>query len=163
MPTVNVAPNIPTGAVQFQGGFIYNPVLLTPWNMVGDWGLKVNQPTYAFNSFFVNSISGAPGIGQTIEFRCAIPPGRYTFRVWAPRGPDCGIINVLMNGVSLLVGTDLYDPALTPGSVISVPVVATAEGLQSIVFTVTGKNALSSNFYLRMHQFQLVPYLDGVI
>jgi hypothetical protein len=136
---------------------------MSMWNKLGDWGLLVNQPNYAFNSFFVNSVSGAPAIGQTVDFRVAIPAGRYSLKLWAPRGPDCGIINVLMNGVPLLVNLDLYNAALAPGSVITVPLVVTAQGLQTLTFTVVGQNLLSTNCYFRMHQFQLVPYLDGVI
>lgn len=154
---------LPENRQQFLGSFMFYPELMSTYNRVGDWGSKVNEPAYMFNGFYVNSVSGVPAPAQTVEFRFVIPTGQYSLRLWAPSGPDCGILDVVMNDVSLALNQDLYDGVGNPANVILVPVVVTENGIQRLKFTVTGKNALSTNFFFRFHRFQLTPYMVGVL
>ncbi len=143
--------------------FTLVPKMMAMFNVTGDWGLKVNEPTYPQNMFFVNSLSGLPALGQTAEFRAAIPAGPYTFRVWAPKGPDCGIVDLYINDFPVAVGVDLYAAALDPNNVIVVPNVLLSNGVQRVKVTVAGKNGASSNFFFRMINMQLVPYQYGTL
>lgn len=143
--------------------FPLNPAMLRKFNVVGDWGLVVNQPTYPKNGFFVNSVSGLPALGQTAEFRAVVAAGEYTFRLWAPKNNDCGMVDVEINGFSVAVNQDLYAAALDAGNVIEIPRVRLAAGLQRIKFTISGKNPASSNFFFRMIGFDLAPWQPGTV
>lgn len=153
----------PDNLSQGFNSFPLNPVMLHRVSMVGDWGLVVNQPAYPKNGFYCNSVSGLPAQGQTIEFRAAVAAGEYSFRLWAPKNNDCGIVDVQLNGFSVALNQDLYAAALDINSVISVPRVKLPAGLQRIKFTVSGKNPLSSNFFFRIIGIELAPWQPGTV
>lgn len=143
--------------------FPLNPAMLRKFSVVGDWGLVVNQPAYPKNGFFVNSVSGLPALYQTAEFRAVVAAGEYTFRLWAPKNNDCGMVDIEINGFTVAVDQDLYAAALDAGNVIEIPRVRLAAGLQRIKFTVSGKNPASSNFFFRMIGFDLAPWQPGTV
>lgn len=140
-----------------------DPVLLTPFNVVGGWGVFNAQPLYVNAGYFGSGKLIAPGIGDAIEFRFAMREGLYTCRHWFLPGPDCGRVTITLNDVALFTDLDLYDAAIQNASVSKLDQVDVADGLQSWKLVVTGKNALSADYFVRLNYFQFVPYLPGTV
>jgi hypothetical protein len=69
----------------------------------------------------------------------------YGFRLWAPKGPDMGIVQVFLDGVSQ-GNVDLYAAAATASAVV-LTVQSVALGLHRVKLQPTNtKNAASTNF-----------------
>jgi hypothetical protein len=159
-----VGANIPAGDEDWFYQYDLDPATLRAWNTVGNWAFVNNQPALVNCGCFSNGFGAPPGIGDTIEFRFVMTQGRYNFRFWCPQDADCGIISIAMNGYVIEPALDLYAAPAEPSYVYLLKNrVLVPAGLQRLVFTVTGKNAGSSNFYARMYGFQYAPFLPQLV
>lgn len=155
---------VPSGDEDWFFQYDLDPATLRAWNTVGNWAFINNQPALVNAGCFSNGFGAPPGIGDTIEFRFVMTQGRYNFRLWCPQDADCGIVSIAMNGYVIEPALDLYAAPAEPSYVyLFKNRVLVPGGLQRLVFTVTGKNGGSSNFYARMYGFQYAPFLPQLV
>lgn len=118
---------------------IQTPVAQTTWNT-----LTTNNSSFIFG---VLNLSG--GSGSSIEWDVLLDAGTYTFDVFGYKNTDAGIIDVLVDGVS--VGTvDQYAASGATAKQTVASVVIAAAGVKRIKLSVTTKNASSSAYLARI-------------
>lgn len=88
---------------------------------------------------------GKEGGSVTLQFN-APDTGRYTINLYLTLAPDFGKVQCHLDGQSLGVPVDLYAPFVMPSGRIAIGTLALTAGAHTIMFSVTGKNPLSSDF-----------------
>lgn len=115
-----------------------------------------HAPTYSFANGEPATLQTLPAIGDTRAADFYAPASAYDVNVTYNKGPNAGIVDVQIDGVS--IGTiDLYDAVDTGNHTASFTDVAISTGRHLLTLGVTGKNAGSSNYFANLGFISIVP------
>ena len=103
------------------------------------------QPGYGLEIYFDN----ASWLGNTVQYQFLLEKGTYVFYVTGIKRSDCGIIKWTLDGVDIITGQDWYAASETHDVYFKVSNISvTYSGLHTLIYTVTGKNASSSGYFI---------------
>jgi len=112
----------------------------------GTWLLE-NYPASLFGQAF---ISDPPAIGDEINFKAYLAAGTYTLKVLVMKYLDSAIFQIKIDG-DVVATFDSYDPLEVYNHLFAQNGIVVAEGgIKTVTFRVSGKNASSVNYYVRL-------------
>ena len=96
--------------------------------------------------------------GATLELTFNAPAdGAYDLTGYFTRARDYGAMRVSINGKNREPEIDFYAPEVTPSGPLNLGRCALKQGRNKMVFTITGKNALSTNYLIGLDALTLRP------
>ena len=123
------------------------PAFATPKSTTGTWTVASGN---GYPGAF--SINGSPAIGHAIAFWDKfVQAGTYTVDIIGSRFTDGGIADLTIDGVAQSLSFDFYNASLSHGRLSATDVVIGSSGAKSVGIVVTGKNASSSSYTIRLH------------
>lgn len=120
-----------------------------------------HNPGGVFNQYGQLGGSAPPAVGDYSEYNIGFPGGRGSGRgtyLWFSYivGPNLGTVTITWDGVAP-TGGGVFDTYAATGYPVSsgnfVVMTSSRPGLHKLRFTVTGKNAASSNYYFLLGHF----------
>jgi len=121
---------------------------------VGVWAPAINA-AHLCNGAFDNGAADA--LNNEFSVDLFIPTaGTWTLLIAAPQDLDAPIVQLFLDAVQigLAAGYDLYQAAPDPDSFIGISGLVIAAGLHRLRFLVSGANAASAGFVLRVNQIE---------
>lgn len=117
----------------------------------GTWVLFVSND-FLYRGVMYNSTNAT---GDSFAVNVSVPAGTYTLDFNAPKAPNAAKLDVFVDATKILDAYDLYATSVNALNIKSTSGITLTAGKHVLKFTVNGKNASSSAYYVNFNGIQL--------